>query len=194
MDKRTNLTIAIGASAGGLQPIRTILENLPSDLQATILVATHRDINAPNLLPAILGRSASISVEEAETGTALECGTLYVGENDETVLVRGNQLVVERQTEFPQKLRRIDELFLSIADSAGSSAIAVILSGMLNDGVKGAKAVFGAGGKVIVQSPHDAKFTSMPESVLAEVHAQYVGEPAEIAAVIASYAQEEPCN
>ena len=85
-----NLLVVIGASAGGLTPIREILSALPRDFQAVVMVATHRDPRQKtNALADILDNSTRMRVEEPVEGKRLQCTCIYVGMPSESVEVDG---------------------------------------------------------------------------------------------------------
>ena len=190
-----NLLIVIGASAGGLQPIKSILAELPEDLQATIIVATHRDPKiSGNVLAEILDRAADMQVQEPLQNDHLDCATIYVGKPKDTVSVTGRNIHLQRLFDDFGRLHRIDELFLSAAQSAKENAVGVILSGMLYDVVQGLQAIATAGGKCIVQDPADASFDSRPRQALAAVQADFVGTAEEIAQLIIQLAADRECR
>ena len=190
----SNLIVAIGASAGGFKEIVTIVEGLPQWFAGTLIVATHREPTHENVLADILARRARVRVEEPEDEEHLECTTIYVGHSDETVAVEGAEFDVEVDISQYARMHRIDDLFTSVARSAGKNAVGVILSGMLSDGAAGMRAIKEAGGRCLVQSPGDAKFPSMPLHALAEVDPVFVGTAAEISSFLMEMALGENCS
>ncbi|AMV31499.1 Chemotaxis response regulator protein-glutamate methylesterase [Pirellula sp. SH-Sr6A] len=188
------LLVAIGASAGGLREIVTIVESLPTWFAGTLVVATHRDPRSPNILAEILAKRASIRVDEPTDEAQLECTTIYVGKANERVEVDQEEFSVETDSSSYARLHRIDDLFTSVAKSAGKDAVGVILSGMLSDGVEGLKAINDAGGYCIVQSPADADFPSMPTNALSHVDVDFVGTAQEIASFIMEISLGRNCS
>ena len=189
-----NLIVAIGASAGGFKEIITIVEGLPPSFAGTLIVATHREPKHENVLADILARRARVRVNEPADEESLECTTIYVGHSDETVEVDGQQFDVEVDTSRYARMHRIDDLFKSVAHSAGKNSVGVILSGMLNDGTEGMRAIKDAGGRCLVQSPSDASYSSMPLHALAEVEPVFVGTAAEISSFLMEMALGEHCD
>ena len=189
-----NLTVAIGASAGGFKEIITIVEGLPLSFAGTLIVATHREPKHENMLAELLAKRARVRVEEPEDEESLECTTIYVGHSDETVEVDGRQFDVEVDTSRYARMHRIDDLFESVAQSAGKNAVGIILSGMLKDGTAGMRAIKDAGGRCLIQSPSDADYPSMPLHALAEVDPVYVGTAAEISSFLMEMALGEQCE
>ena len=190
----SNLVVAIGGSAGSITEIVTIISKLPEDYQGCIVVAIHRDPSRPNVLAEVLGYKASIEVAEPYDHECLECTTVFVGAPDERVKVSVDEFQIERDPAGKSKLKRIDDLFSSVAKSAKHNAVGVILSGMLSDGVQGLTDIYDAGGYCIVQDPNDAQFESMPVNALSEVPANFVGTAEEIADVLIGIAKDRTCR
>src|SRR5687768_18379985 len=85
-DMPTRDLVVIGASAGGLQALFTILGALPPALPAAVVVVVHTRSTA-GVLPQVLGRRSALPVEAAADGAALEIGRVYVAPGDRHVLV-----------------------------------------------------------------------------------------------------------
>lgn len=190
-----NLLVVIGASAGGLSPIRSIVSQLPSTFQGVVVVATHRDPAAKeNSLLDILGRDARLTVREPVDGESLQCTTIYVGHPSQTFQLDGRGAQLDDIAGHMERSQRIDELFHSAARHAGSNAVGIILSGTLDDGIAGLKAIHEAGGTCIVQDPQKAKFEGMPREALATVDVDLVGDATEIASLLVELAAGRSCN
>jgi two-component system chemotaxis response regulator CheB len=152
--------IAVALSAGGLLPLRRMLAQLPWDLPAAVVVAQH--LRGISYLPAILRPTTKLVVKLAEAGEALLPGTVYVGPPDQHVIVTADARlqVVDR----PSLSYRpsADWLFESAAGAYADRAVAVVLSGRLSDGARGAVRVRRTGGRVFVQDPETCQFPDMP--------------------------------
>ena len=190
----TNLIVAIGGSAGGTKEIVTIVSSLPEDYQGCIVVATHRHQSQSNSLATLLSFKARVEVAEPLDHDHLECTTVFVGAPDEKVEVDFNEFHIGRDPTGKSKLKRIDDLFSSVAASAKHNAVGVILSGAMSDGVQGLKDIHNAGGFCIVQDPEDAEFDSMPMKALSEVDVNFVGTAEEIADVLIEIASGRKCR
>ncbi|MEM6473694.1 MAG: chemotaxis protein CheB [Planctomycetota bacterium] len=186
----TRLVVVVGASAGGLAEIIKIVDALPPWFEATMVIANHRTPERANLLLDILASRTSIQVLQPEDEECLECTAIYIGDSRDTVRVVGGSFSVKEDVSALSRLRRIDDLFVSVAQSAGDRAVGVILSGMLSDGAAGLRAIHEAGGQCLVQHPHQAAFDSMPENAIASVPADFVGSTDEIAARIVEIAHQ----
>ena len=157
--------VAIGASAGGVDAISSLLELLPADLPAAVVVVLHRPAGRVSALPEILGRKSHLRVVIPESGEAPRRGTCYVGPPDRHLVMAPNgrwQYLVDHQ----YRGRNIDELFCSLARYAGGRTIAVILTGLLDDGSAGLAAIKEAGGLALVQSPEQAAYPDMPRNAI----------------------------
>ncbi len=189
-----NLLIGIGASAGGLSAIAHIIELLPAHFQGALLVATHRNPEAPNLLPQMLQRHTRLSVSEPFEGEKLSCTHVYIAAPAQILTVEGREMRLGVDPGRLRKLMRIDDLFVSIAETARENSVGVVLSGMLWDGVEGLKAISRAGGRCIVQDPEDAAFDGMPKNALESVECDFVGTTIEIASVLTELSAARSCE
>ncbi|WP_236618247.1 chemotaxis protein CheB [Rhodopirellula europaea] len=169
------LVVAIGSSAGGLVEVIRIAESLGEWFRGTIIFANHRPPESGNRLHSILAGRARIEVEEPEDEDCLEKSTIYVGHASDTVEVDGAEFDVDENTSMKSRLRRIDDLFASVAESSGVDAVGVVLSGALSDGALGLKAIYNAGGYCMVQDPEHAEHDSMPACALSMVPDAFVG-------------------
>lgn len=147
--------IAIGASGGkGLEDICVLLANVPSDLDAIILIVLHRPWDEPSHLAEVLSRRSQIPVQIAGQGERLVAGTAYIGEPSAhlTILERTFALITRDRTRVFGN-RTVDLLFKSVADCGGHQTIGVVLSGSLDDGSRGLAAIHHAGGNTMVLRP-----------------------------------------
>ena len=161
--------LLIGASAGGIEPLISVVENLPADLPAPVLIVVHIPPDAESRLPEILQRRCEMRVRHAIDGEPLRLGRIFVAPPDRHLMVEDG---VVRVVGGPRQNRHrpaIDTLLRTAALAHGRDVVAVILSGAAADGAAGALIVADRGGRVIVQDPADALFESMPRNVLAAV-------------------------
>jgi two-component system chemotaxis response regulator CheB len=159
--------IAIVASAGGLAALTRILEELPSDLEASLLVVQHLQADRPSQLARILGRHTSLAVEEARAGTVPRNGTVYVAPPGAHLLIGLDRRIALSHLPPLHFCRPSgDRLFASMAASFGARAIAVVLTGTGCDGAEGAGLVHRGGGTVIAQDESTSEFFGMPGAAL----------------------------
>jgi two-component system, chemotaxis family, protein-glutamate methylesterase/glutaminase len=159
--------IVIGASAGGLAPLLTIVEVLPADLRATVLVVMHLASTARSVLPDILGRSTKLDVAAATDHMAIEPRRILIAPPDHHLVVDQRQV---RLTSGPRENGHrpaVDPLFGSAASCYGAACCGVILSGARDDGALGLAAVKRCGGVTVVQDPDEAAYSGMPASAMA---------------------------
>lgn len=169
MDERAPSLVVVGASAGGVEPLKEIVGALPAGLPAALAVVLHVPATGSRL-PEILDRSGVLRAEHAEDGEPLLAGRIYVAPPDNHLLVRDSHCVVVRGPRENGARPAIDPLFRSAALSFGRRTVAVVLSGARDDGVAGAAAVSSRGGCVIVQDPAEADFPGMPASTIHRDH------------------------
>jgi two-component system chemotaxis response regulator CheB len=185
--------VCIGASAGGLQPLRELIHELPSDLPAAVFAVVHTGRDNPGALPGLLRKVASVPVDEAREGQAVERGRIYVPPPDHHVILERERLRVVRGPRENGFRPAIDPLFRTAAIACGPRVVGVVLSGGLSDGTAGLIAIKQAGGIAMVQEPEGALVPTMPLSAMARVEVDHVLDPKALAAMIVRLACE-PLN
>jgi two-component system CheB/CheR fusion protein len=157
--------VVTGSSAGGIEALSVILEALPADFRAPVVVAQHLDPAVPSGLAAILAKRTRLSVVAVEDTAVLAPATVYVVPSDRHVEITDRSVHVISDGSPKRPKPSIDLLFASAAVAFGDQLIAVVLSGMGSDGSNGARAVKSHGGTVIIEDPQTASFPSMPASL-----------------------------
>ena len=175
--------IVIGASAGGIPALTTLVAGLPEDFPASILVVVHIPPYAVSRLPKILSRSGPLPATHAEQGEAIEPGSLC-SPPDRHLLVRNRRIELSRGPRENYTRPAIDPLFRTVARAYGPRVIGIVLSGALADGSMGLLAIKTRGGVAIVQEPAEAVIASMPRSALQRTAADHVLSVTEIAAIL----------
>lgn len=176
--------ICIGASAGGIETLRKLLAGLPADFGAPVIVVLHTSPESPGILGSILDRAGALEAANAADGERLRPGRIYVAPPDYHTLVEPGRIRLTRGPKENRFRPAIDPLFRSAASVYGPMAVGVVLSGNLDDGTAGLRAVKQLGGVTIVQDPEDALFSSMPRSAMEHVRVDYCLPVAEIAGVL----------
>ncbi|CUX68066.1 Chemotaxis response regulator containing a CheY-like receiver domain and a methylesterase domain [Agrobacterium tumefaciens str. Kerr 14] len=182
--------VAIGGSAGSTKPLNAILEKLPHDLKAAIIIVIHVPSESIGLYSAIASRSP-IPVVTAQDGMAIESGKVFIAPPDHHLLLMGDVFKLGKGPRENLARPAIDPLFRSVALSAGSRAIGLILSGMLNDGASGLAAIKKCGGIALVQAPNMAEAAAMPIAALEATPVDLSAGEAELAAAIVRYVEQE---
>lgn len=181
---RGNL-VAIGASWGGLDALRTILHRLPAELDAAVVIAQHRAPESHRTaFRDLLGGVTHLHVCEADDKDEIRTGTVYIAAPDYHLLVEEGTLALS--TEGPQLFARpsIDILLETAAESFREGCLGVVLTGANEDGAHGLARVVELGGTAIVQDPATATRTEMPNAALAAVPGARVAAPEGIADAI----------
>lgn len=161
--------VVIGASAGGVETLKQIVAQLPSDLPAAICVVLHLSPASPSALAAILGRAGPLPCHAAADGDALREGHIVVAPPDHHLVVEDRHV---RLTVGPRENNHrpsVDVLFRSAAEARGQDVIGVILSGTRDDGTAGLAVIKARGGLTLVQDPGEALYPGMPLSAIAHV-------------------------
>jgi two-component system, chemotaxis family, protein-glutamate methylesterase/glutaminase len=176
--------IVIGASAGGIQALTTLVAGLPRDFPASLVVVVHIPPYAISRLPEILSRSGPLPAAHARHGEAIEPGRIYIAPPDRHLLVRAGWIELSRGPRENHCRPAIDPLFRTAARVYGARVIGIILSGALYDGSMGLLAIKTRGGMAIVQDPKEAIVDSMPRRAIERVEAEHVLPVAEMAAAL----------
>ena len=166
-ERQEVLVVAIGASAGGLEACRGLLEALSAARDQIHILVQHMEPNHESPLVDLLASRTAMAVKEATNGMRLERGTLYVIPPGRYLSVANGMLQVGEPT-APRGMRLpFDFLLKSVATAYGDRAACLVLSGTGADGSVGLVSIHDAGGLVIAQDPQQAAFDGMPTSAIA---------------------------
>ncbi|HKX31106.1 MAG TPA: chemotaxis protein CheB [Blastocatellia bacterium] len=176
--------IVIGASYGGIDGMRVIVSGLPEGFPASVLLAQHMAPNAPGLLPQILMKAGPLPASFPADLDPLKPGHIYVAPPDHHLMLEPGLVRVRRGPKENRFRPAINALFRSAAHAYGSRIVGVVITGHLNDGAAGLRAVKDCGGIAIVQDPVEAIAPSMPQSALQNVDVDYCLPLGEIARLL----------
>jgi two-component system chemotaxis response regulator CheB len=159
--------IVIGASAGAVDALSTILPALAPEYPLPLLVVVHLPADQKSLMPELLRVRCRVDVREAEDKEPIRPGTVYFAPPDYHLLVETDRRL-SLSSEEPVLYSRpsIDVLFETAADAYESELIGMILTGANSDGARGLRAVQEAGGIALVQRPDLAYSPGMPQAAL----------------------------
>ena len=176
--------VALGASAGGVEALIDFLKPLPRDLPATIIVVLHRDPHQKSVLAKVLGRHSSMPVVEPRDGDPLAHSCVYLAPQDRHLVVHEDRFSLLRTAKEHFTRPAIDPLFRSLAENFGERVIAILLSGLGDDGVSGMIAVKERNGLTAVQSLEEATYQTMPAQALLRDHVDTELSTVKLAALV----------
>lgn len=186
---RRDITV-IGASAGGVEALQTVVGGLPRDYPAAVFVVLHVSPDAPSVLPSLLDRAGPLPAAAAIDGAPIQPGHVYVATPDRHLVIERARM---RLVHGPRENRHrpsIDVLFRSAAAAHGPRVVGVVLTGTLDDGSAGLWAVKRRGGIAVVQDPADALFPDMPRNALEAVKVDWCVPLAQIAPTLVRIVRE----
>jgi two-component system chemotaxis response regulator CheB len=175
--RTTDRIIAIGASTGGTEAIREVLESLPPDAPA-VVISQHIPAAFSKPFAERMNRCSPMSVCEASDGQYILPGHVYIAPGDQHLLVeRDGARYRCRLSNGPHVNRHrpsVDVMFRSMAQNVGPNAVGVILTGMGDDGARGLKEMLDAGAQTIAQDEPTSVVWGMPGAAVKLGGAQHV--------------------
>ncbi|NGY06885.1 protein-glutamate methylesterase/protein-glutamine glutaminase [Solimonas terrae] len=163
--RTTDQIIAIGASTGGTEAIRAVLERMPADAPA-VVITQHIPAAFSAPFAARLDRSSAMSVCEADDGQQILPGHAYVAPGDRHLLIaRSGARYLCRLSDGPPQNRHrpsVEAMFDSLAAHAGPNVVATILTGMGEDGARGLLTLREAGARTFAQDEASSVVWGMP--------------------------------
>lgn len=158
--------VAVGVSTGGPNALGELMPQLRADLPVPVVIVQHMPPMFTRLLAERLDARCPLRVREAAGGETLGPGEVLVAPGGSHLLVerRGDQIVSALGTGAPENSCRpaVDVLFRSVADIYGPHALAVLLTGMGQDGLRGCEAIRARGGRVLAQDEATSVVWGMP--------------------------------
>ncbi|PSF37849.1 chemotaxis protein CheB [Aphanothece hegewaldii CCALA 016] len=182
--------LVIGASAGGVEALKQLVQALPKDIPATIFVVVHIPAKSRSRLPEILNRFGTLKAFHPKDGDKITQGCIYVAPPDYHLIIKNGYVRIAKGPKENNTRPAIDVLFRTAARVYGPRVVAVVLSGTLDDGTAGLIAVEQRGGITMVQNPEEAMFDGMPKNAIENDHVKYILNIAEIAPVLMKLANQ----
>jgi two-component system, chemotaxis family, CheB/CheR fusion protein len=176
--------VAIGASAGGLEAFSQLLDALGEAPGLALVFIQHLAPQHESALPALLSGRTHMPVIQVREGTHVEANHVYVIPPNAQMEIRDGDLHLNPRPEDRSQYTPIDFFLRSLAETAQSGAIGVILSGSSSDGAVGLREIKAVGGITIAQDPETARYDGMPRAAIATDAVDLVLSPADIAAEI----------
>jgi len=166
---RTRLVV-IGASTGGPQALTRLLTALPAGVPCAIAIALHIPPGYTEALARRLDDACAVRVSEASEGAELEPGQVMIARGGTHLRVRasGNRLTahLDQSPNGSGFCPSVDVLFQSAAEAVGSAVLGVVLTGMGNDGVAGARAIDQVQGRTLTEAEGSCVVYGMPRAVV----------------------------
>jgi len=161
--------VGIGSSWGGLAAMSKLLGDLPGDFSLPVVVVQHRRADSDQLLAEILQDATHLTVSEVEDKEPLTPGTVHIAPANYHVLIDDGflSLTLDEPVRFSRP--SIDVMLTSAADTYGSGAIGVVLTGANEDGARGLFDIVKRGGRALVQDPRSAEIAIMPHAAVKAV-------------------------
>lgn len=186
----TKRIIVIGASSGGLEALRKIIQGLPPDFDSPIFIVWHMSPDIRGVLPQVFNKINTIEAAHAYNKEEIKSRRIYIAPPDHHMLLEQDRILLTRGPKENRFRPAIDPLFRSAAYVHGSRVIGIILSGALDDGTAGLWTVKHFGGIAIVQDPLEAEVSSMPENAMREVNVDYCVGVAEMPSLLVRLCNE----
>jgi two-component system chemotaxis response regulator CheB len=180
--------VAIGISTGGPNALQYLFSQLPADFPGTIVVVQHMPEGFTGMFARRLNECSPIEVKEAQSGDLLLSGRALVCPGDRHIKVRhmehGDVAILVDQPRVNGHRPSADVLFQSVAHEFGPKSVAVLMTGMGDDGAAGMGAIRSAGGYTIAQSPDTCVVESMPRAAIERGYASRVVSLDRLASVL----------
>ncbi|MGQ0508654.1 MAG: chemotaxis-specific protein-glutamate methyltransferase CheB [Myxococcaceae bacterium] len=178
--------VVVGASTGGPSAIALLLSELPESLPWPLVVAVHLPTGYTDALAARLNDNSALEVLEAQDGTELKPGRAVLAQGGRNLELSGSALHsrVTLNDRVSPHHPSVDQLFESAARVYGRNVLGVVLTGMGNDGLQGAKAIKAAGGRILAQREASSVVYGMPRVIHENGLADGGAELAQMAATL----------
>jgi two-component system, chemotaxis family, protein-glutamate methylesterase/glutaminase len=170
--------VAIGTSTGGPNALGVVIPAFPQNFPVPIVIVQHMPPIFTRMLAERLSSRSAIPVREGAEGAALEPGVAWIAPGDFHMTLQrrtfGLRLRLNQDPQENSCRPAVDVLFRSVAETCGANVLAVVMTGMGSDGVRGAERIRHTGGEVIVQDEKTSVVWGMPGFTYNEGHADSV--------------------
>jgi two-component system chemotaxis response regulator CheB len=176
--RKPSRVVVIGISTGGPQALQHVLSHLPGEFAGSIVVVQHMPENFTEMFSRRLDEVCAVRVKEAQSGDMLLAGRVLVCPGNRHIRVKrmplGDVVVLSDEPRVNGHRPSVDVLFRSAATEFGQEALALIMTGMGDDGAEGMGAVRSAGGLTIAQSEDSCVVYGMPKTAIERGYAAQV--------------------
>lgn len=187
-----NYVVGIGASAGGLEAINELFDNMPEGTGFSFVVVQHLSPDHKSLMAELLSKHTAMMVFEAKDKMEVKPNSIYLIPPGKIITLQNRTLSVVEKIRDHLPNTAIDIFLESLANESAEKAIAIILSGTGSDGSKGIQAIKNNGGTVVVQDPATAQFDGMPNSAIATGCSDMILAPEMIPEELLEFVEEAP--
>ena len=187
-----NYVVGIGASAGGLEAINELFDNMPATTGFSFIIVQHLSPDYKSLMGDLLSKHTEMQVFEAEEDMLLKPNSIYLIPARKLLTLKNGKLKLEEKIRDHQPNTAIDIFFESLAKDRAERSIGIILSGTGTDGTKGIQAIKNSGGAIAVQDPTTAQFDGMPNSAIASGYVDLILSPDMIPDELLEFVKEAP--
>ncbi|MFZ4399834.1 MAG: chemotaxis protein CheB [Bacteroidales bacterium] len=176
-----HFVVGIGASAGGLDAVQQLFDNLPDNSGMAFVIIQHLSPDFKSLMPELLSKHTKMKIYTAEDKQMIKPNCVYLNERSKNLQIKGNKFVLLDKATRGNLNLPIDIFFHSLGQDCLDKSFGVILSGTGSDGSRGIKTIKEAGGTILVQEPSSAQFDGMPNSAISTNLTDFILTPEEIA-------------
>ena len=163
--------VLIGASTGGPSALQAVLSMLPPDIPSAVAISQHMPPGFTKTFAERLNKLSPFEVKEAENGDIIRPGRVLIspGGFNMTFIKKGASVAacLLPGEDMDRYIPSINRMFVSASELFGSRAVAVVMTGMGNDGKEGVVKIKSAGGKIIAQSEDTSVIFGMPREAIA---------------------------
>ena len=165
--QKKQYVVGIGASAGGLNAIQQLFDNIPDDTGMAFVIIQHLSPDFKSLMPELLAKHTNMPIFMAKDKQEIEPNCIYLNQRSKNLHIKENKLYLLNKGPRKSLNLPIDIFFHTLGEEYKERSIGIILSGTGSDGSRGIKTIHEAGGTVMVQDPETAQFDGMPNSAIA---------------------------
>src|SRR6056297_812709 len=161
-----SLIVGIGASAGGLDPLKKLFSRIPNDAGMSYVVITRLHPDSESALSELIGRESAVPVKAIEDDVELKPDTAYILTPGYEAMVFDGRFQREQVSERAHPPSPINRFFRSLAQDQREFAVGIVLSGSGTDGTIGVEEIKGNLGMTIALDPMLAEYPGMPRSAI----------------------------
>ena len=184
--------VGIGASAGGLDPLKELCSSLPFNANMVYIIAQHLSPRHTSLLTQLVQKATKLECETIEDGVKARPNVIYVTPPQNDVYISGDIIHLAPAHDKAIPKPSVNSLFMSLAEEKKEHAVGVVLSGTGADGAQGIKMIRASGGVTLVQDDKTAAYDGMPSASLHTECVDLVLSPNEIGEHLAKLSTQLP--